>query len=67
MLVASALLACLSLLVSACGGNKPASAPSVNTLPSSSPSAGSAAAVTVTGLPDSIHVHVSAATYDWSL
>ena len=60
--VACALLSCLALLVSACGGSDVASPPSVNTLPSSSPSASAAPTVTVTGLSAGVRVEISSGT-----
>jgi hypothetical protein len=56
VVVASALAACLSLLVSACGGSDVASPPSVNTLPTSSPS--TAPTVTVTGVSAGVKVEI---------
>jgi hypothetical protein len=59
VVVASALLACLSLLVSACGGSDVESPPSVNTLPTASPSSTARPTVTVTGLSAGVRVQIS--------
>lgn len=62
VVVASALLACLSLLVTACGGSKVESPPSVNTLPTASPSSAARPTVTVTGLSAGVRVKISSGT-----
>jgi hypothetical protein len=61
VVVVSALAACLSLLVSACGGSDVASPPSLNTLPTTSPST-TAPTVTVTGLSAGVRVEIGRGT-----
>ncbi|MBV9831745.1 MAG: hypothetical protein JOZ82_09110, partial [Marmoricola sp.] len=58
-LAASATVACLGLLLTACGGTQAQSPPSINTLPTASAAPAADQAVVVTGLSDGVRVTVS--------
>ncbi len=58
-LVASATVACLALLLSACGGNQAQSPPSINTLPTATATPKAEKSVVVTGLSEGVNVTVS--------
>ena len=58
-LVASATVACVALLLTACGGNQAQSPPSINTLPAATATPKAEQSVIVTGLSDGVNVTVS--------